>query len=76
VNLLKLIRPMRIHSKGDCKDGLYLWASDMVIVKELTEASISETVADLIAHGEFVDAFSELSSDVQSAAASQEIRSS
>jgi hypothetical protein len=47
----------------------------MVIVKELTEASISETVADLIAHGEFVDAFSKLSSDVQSPA-SQEIRSS
>jgi hypothetical protein len=60
---------------GDCKDGLYLWASDMVIVKELTEMSISETVADLIAHGEFEGAFSELASDAQSPA-SQEIRSS
>jgi hypothetical protein len=29
-----------------------LWASDMVIVKELTEVSISETVADPIAQGE------------------------
>ena len=49
---------------GECKDGLYLWASDMVIVKKLTEASISETVADLIAQGEFEAAFSELSPDV------------
>jgi hypothetical protein len=45
---------------GECKDGLYLWASDMVIVKELTEVSISETVADLIGQGEFSGAFSEL----------------
>ena len=51
---------------GDCKDGLYLWASDMVIVRELTEASISETVADLIAQGEFEGAFSKLSPGAQS----------
>jgi hypothetical protein len=60
---------------GECRDGLYLWASDMVIVKELTEASISETVADLIAQGEFEGAFSKLSPDAQSPA-SQEIRPS
>ena len=60
---------------GECKDGLYLWASDMVIVKELTEVSIAETVADLIAQGEFEGAFSELPPDAQSPA-SQEIRSS
>jgi hypothetical protein len=59
---------------GECKDGLYLWASDMVIVKELTEAGISETVADLIAQGEFEGAFSELPPDAQSHD-SQEIRS-
>ena len=45
---------------GECKSGLYLWASDMVIVRELSAASISETVADLIAEGEFESAFSKL----------------
>lgn len=45
---------------GECNGGLYLWASDMVIVKELTEESISETVADLIARGDLEAAFSEL----------------
>ena len=43
---------------GECRDGLYLWTSDMVIVKELTEVNSSETVADLIAQGEFEEAFS------------------
>lgn len=45
---------------GECKNGLYLWASDMVILKELSEVSISETVANLIAEGEFEGAFSKL----------------
>src|SRR5436309_2781589 len=45
---------------GECKGGLYLWASDMVILKELSQDSISETVADLIAHDEFEGAFSKL----------------
>lgn len=45
---------------GECKGGLYLWASDMIIVKELSEAAISETVADMIAEGQFEGAFSEL----------------
>jgi hypothetical protein len=45
---------------GECKGGLYLWASDMVILRELTETSISETVAELIARGEFEGAFSKL----------------
>ena len=51
---------------GECKGGLYLWASDMVIVREITAASISETVADLIAQGEFEGAFSRLWSDAES----------
>ena len=45
---------------GECKGGLYLWASDMVIVRELSEVSIYETVADLIAEGGFEGAFSRL----------------
>jgi hypothetical protein len=50
---------------GDCKGGLYLWASNMVIVRELTETTISETVADLVAQGEFEGAFSKLTSNAQ-----------
>ena len=60
---------------GECREGLYLWASDMVIVRELSEASISETVADLINQEEFEGAFSRLLPDAPSPA-SQEIRSS
>jgi hypothetical protein len=51
---------------GECNGGLYLWASDMVIVREISAASISETVADLIAHGEFEGPFSRVSSDAES----------
>ena len=46
---------------GECKGGLYLWASDMVIVQRLSEAIIAETVGELIATGEFEGAFSRLS---------------
>jgi hypothetical protein len=46
---------------GECKGGLYLWASDMVIVLTLSEATIDETVAELVATGEFEGAFSRLS---------------
>jgi hypothetical protein len=46
---------------GECKGGLYLWAKDMVILNELSEAIIAETVAALIAQGEFENAFSKVS---------------
>jgi hypothetical protein len=45
---------------GECKGGLYLWASNMVIVRDLSEESISETVADLIAQDEFEGSFCKL----------------
>ena len=51
---------------GECNGGLYLWASDMVIVREITASSISQTVADLIARGEFEGAFSTVASDGES----------
>lgn len=46
------------QANGECKGGLYLWASDMVIVRELNEDSIRESVLSLIADGEFESAFS------------------
>jgi hypothetical protein len=45
---------------GECRGALYFWASDLVIVRKLSEASLSETVADLIAQGEFEGPFSKL----------------
>lgn len=43
---------------GECLGGLYLWASDMIIVERLTPDAVSRTVADLLASGEFESAFS------------------
>ena len=43
---------------GECRNGLYMWATDMIIVQELTRDVIAQTVDDLIATGEFESAFS------------------
>ena len=51
---------------GEYKGGLYLWASDMVVVRDLSEASIAATVADLIAMGEFEAAFCKVPAEVDS----------
>jgi hypothetical protein len=42
---------------GECRNGLYLWASDMILVREISSEVIEATVADLKASGEFSDAF-------------------
>ena len=43
---------------GERKNGLYFWCSDMIIVKELTESVIRETVEDLLLKsGEFEEVF-------------------
>jgi len=38
--------------------GKYFWASDMVIVLDLNDATIRKTVEEMIANGEFEHAFS------------------
>ncbi len=43
---------------GECSSGQYFWASDMVIIHDLTDETIRQTVEDLIASGEFKRAFS------------------
>ena len=43
---------------GEGANGLYFWTSDMVIVQELTEQTICETVDNLLADGEFESVFS------------------
>ena len=33
---------------GECANGLYFWAKDMIIVKELDEDTLRKTINDLI----------------------------
>ena len=42
---------------GECNHGAYFWATDMIVVRKLTEHEIENTVADLIKTGEFEGAF-------------------
>ena len=42
---------------GECLAGRYLTISDMILVEELTRPLIEEVVADLIAQGDFENAF-------------------
>ena len=48
----------RYATSGECKGGLYFWASNMIVVKELSEQVIRTTIEDLIDHGELEQAFS------------------
>ena len=43
---------------GECANGLYFWTSDMMIVQELTEQTICETIDNLLAEEEFESVFS------------------
>lgn len=47
----------RYRQSGECAHGLYVWASNMIILSVLNKDSIENTVADLIATGEFSSAF-------------------
>jgi len=42
---------------GECARGTYLWAADMIVVHELSEGVIVETIADLRRMDEFKRAF-------------------
>ena len=48
----------RYRGTGECARGSYFWASDMIIVDELSEETIRATVQDLIEEGELESAFS------------------
>jgi len=45
------------QSTGECLNGKYFWATDMILVDELTRERIEEVVSDLIANGEFERVF-------------------
>jgi hypothetical protein len=47
----------RYAATGECAGGLYLWAADMIVVRELSYEVIRRTVAQLQRDGEFESAF-------------------
>ncbi len=49
-NIASLFKKNR--DTGECKEGLYLWASDMILVEKLSESVIRNTIDDLIKAGE------------------------
>ena len=55
-NIEALMR--RYKKTGECADGLYFWASDMMIVESLNEKTICKTIDHLLAEDEFGYVFS------------------
>lgn len=55
-NLRTLMR--RYRDSGECRGGLYVWATDMIVVETLTRDVIEAAVDDLIQSGELASAFS------------------
>ena len=46
---------------GECANGSYLWAEDMIIVEKLTQEVMATSVDDLIKSGEITTACTEIS---------------
>ena len=38
---------------GECKNGMYFWSSNMIIIKKISRNNIKEAIAELLATGEF-----------------------
>jgi len=45
---------------GECLNGLYVWASNMIIVQRLDQWTIEQTIAHLVATDEFAKAMERL----------------
>lgn len=54
-NLRTLMTAYR--SSGECNNGSYVWACNMIVVERITEEVIDATVADLLRSGEFKSVF-------------------
>jgi hypothetical protein len=54
-NIARLFEKNR--ATGECAGGLYLWASGMVILSDLSTSTMTTTVKDLLETGEFERAF-------------------
>jgi hypothetical protein len=42
---------------GECSSGTYFWASDLIVVRQLTPETVSRTVSDLIEQNQLGEAF-------------------
>jgi hypothetical protein len=47
----------RNRESGECLAGRYLWATDLILVEEITRPTIEAVVADLLRDGGFESAF-------------------
>jgi hypothetical protein len=54
-NISKLAK--QNQSTGECLNGKYFWATDMILVDELTRERVEQVVLHLIAVGEFESVF-------------------
>ncbi len=48
---------LKYKETGECANGTYFWAADMIIVQEMTKENIVKTVQQLIEDEEFEKAF-------------------
>lgn len=56
-----ITRIMESYNKsGECANGIYFWASDAIIIKNLNPLLIRKAIDDLIKNNEFESAFLEL----------------
>lgn len=51
------------RATGECLGGSYLWASDMILIDEISRDKIEQVINDLISRGEFESAFSNCTED-------------
>jgi hypothetical protein len=54
-NMLSLVE--KDKESGECLSGKYFWASDMILVDEVSRERIEEVIADLIKENEFEQVF-------------------
>jgi hypothetical protein len=50
----------RYQTTGECAGGLFFWAKNAIIIRDLAETTIRATVDQLIQSGEFESAFERL----------------
>ncbi|MFZ6680947.1 hypothetical protein [Undibacterium sp. Tian12W] len=50
----------KYRTTGECANGTYIWAADMIVVESLDEATIQKTIASLIETGDIEFACTEL----------------
>lgn len=51
------------RESGECLPGTYFWASDLLLVRDDTEAAVFESVFSLVTTGEIDDCFQLIESE-------------